>query len=495
MKTYLKLSAALIIFSSLFSYNLFGQTLTGQVIDFDTNETLPFASIQIGKDYGVITNDEGSFEINISRFTHNDSLAISFLGYKTKHIAIKDFPNDPISLVPDASMLSEVFLINKNLNPIEILEKVNENLSANYAGSNRKHTVFERTRNSSKTQNADLHIKKADFVDKKTLNTVNSELNTLSAQSKGNTSTIFYDSYFEALRNEIDSLKIDFKKGTKLINIDKNMSSDQVQAKAFEAIARKLETSNTFKVRSGILPVGDSLDLKKSFITKKENETLSLKYKQRYVSGIFRAFNFNSKTDLDFIKDYNKYNYTLDRAFNYNDELVYVLKFEPKKKGKYSGEIYISADTYAVLKAEYQLAEGKKGKKMNLKMLLGVKFEELNKKGLVIFSKNEEETYSLKYAKTETEQYYYFNRSFTFIENNKSRKDRMKLKLDILAEGVANNETEFLVIETTPISVPVFTSFSQKEEVPVQIIEKFDPQIWTPYTIITPTQAIKDFEN
>ena len=71
----------------------------------------------------------------------------------------------------------------------------------------------------------------------------------------------------------------------------------------------------------------------------------------------------------------------------------------------------------------------------------------------------------------------------------------MKLKLDILSEGVNKNENEILVIDSQPLSETEFQNITQKKKISVQTIEQYDPSIWTPYTIITPNKAIKDFEN
>lgn len=483
-----------ILFFSLTATS-FAQTLSGKVIDRDTDETVAFANVQIGDTYGVITNDEGQFEIAVDRFKPSDSLVFSFLGYARKAIAIKDF-NQKIYLSPTALSLDEIYLIDKNLDPFEIMEKVKENISKNYASETEKLSVFQRAKTNAKTQDAHFSIEKADFVDKKLIKMVNSELATLIEKSKGKSSNTYNDTYLEIYKSKKDSLKVDVKKGTKLINLERNTSTDNLQNKAFAAIADKLESSNSFKMRSGIIPISDSIDLRKTFSTATKNDTLEIKSKNRELSQIFKNFGFGKDSDLDFVTDYKKYNFTITKAFPYNEELVYVLRFTPNKGGaKYSGELYVSTETYAVLKANYKFAEGKRGKKINLKFLLGFKYEELEREVLAIFNKNKENVYSLKYLKTNTKQYFYINRSFTFIENNVSKKDRMKLKLDILSEGTNNNENELLVIDTHSISEGEFLGLHQKKKISIQTIEKYDPSIWEPYTIISPNQAIKDFEN
>ncbi len=486
----------LFLFLFILSISGFSQSISGTVLDRETNETVAFAAVQIGDSYGVITNNEGNFEIDTSRFSPNDSLVFTYLGYKRHAVAIKDFTDKKVFLVPDINTLSEIYLIDRNLDPMTIMGKVQENLSKNHPKQNEKFSVFQRTKENYKTDNSEFAIKKADFVSKKIVKDVNSELALLIQNSKGKSSNIYFDTYFEIYKNEKDSLKLDIKKGTKLINLERNTSTDNLQNKAFATIGAKLESSNSFKLRSGIIPISDSVDLKRTFNASKKADTLNIKDKNREFSNHLSDFGFGKNSDFSFITDYKKYNFTIDKAFSYNDELVYVLHFEPNKgSANYSGELYISADTYAVLKAKYKLADGKRGDKINLKLLLGIKYEELNREVLVIFNRNENSTYSLKYLKTNIEQYIYLNRSFTFIENNKDRKDRMKLKLDILSEGINKTENEILVIDSQPLSMAGFNKINQKTKTSVQTIEKYDPTIWSPYTIISPNQAIKDFEN
>lgn len=471
----------------------FSQTISGNIIDKDTEENISFANVQIGENYGVITNDEGRFEIAVDRFKASDSLVFSFLGYARQAIAIKDFTQNDVYLVPTANTLDEVYLINKSLDPIKILEKVNDNLPKNYGEQFGKWTVFQRSKTSSNIKDLDFKIAKADFVDKNTLKTVNQDLKLVSEQSKNGTSNIYVDTYYELYKGADNTVKLSLKKGTKLYNRERNTSMENIQNRAMATIAAKLNSPNSFRVRSGILPVGDSVKIQTMFSINRD--TLDLKDKSTDLSRILKKFSFGKTTDFYFITDYKKYKYSITNAFGYNNELVYVLQFEPGKgSADYSGEIYVSADTYAVLKVNYKIAEGKRGRKVNLKLLLGIKYEELEKDVLVIFNKNSDDIYVPKYIKTNTQEYTYFDRSLTFIENI-GRKERMKLKLNILSEAIVSKENEILIIDAKSITESEFSNFEQKEKTFLETINKYNPEIWAEYNIISPNQAIKDFEN
>lgn len=59
-------------------------TLSGKVIDKETKEPLPFATLGIkGKSIGTITNLQGEFDFHISADLRNDLFTLSMLGYKT----------------------------------------------------------------------------------------------------------------------------------------------------------------------------------------------------------------------------------------------------------------------------------------------------------------------------------------------------------------------------------------------------------------------------
>ena len=494
-QNYKPFQLSLLLFLILTPSYLFSQSVSGLVMDTETKETIPFATVQIGDNFGVITNGEGVFEINTERFSTKDSLSFSFMGYEKQQIALKDFnKKDTILLKQSVNTLDKVYLIDKNLNAETIIDSVKANIAKNYPKTTEKLTAFQRTKHNNNVIDLDFEIKKADFVQKKTLENINAELASFSKLSKNNSSNTYYDSYLNIYKNQENPLKVDLIKGTKLFNRERNTSTDNIQNKALGIIAKKIESKNSFKLRTGILTMNDSVDLKTFFSTK--TDTLNLKEKSKSISSLFNQYGFGDGTDFGFITDNNKYTYTIKNAIDYNNEMVYVLSFEPDRgSAKYTGNLYISSNTFAVLKMDYKLAEGEKGKKLNLKFLFGIKYEETEKSVLVIFQNNiSNNGYSPKYIKVSNKQYTYFNRSLTFIENNKDRQDRVKLKVDILSEAIVNKENEILLLNTEMISENTYENFKQKEVVELETIEQYDPILWESYNIIAPDKAIKEFE-
>ena len=76
------------------------------------------------------------------------------------------------------------------------------------------------------------------------------------------------------------------------------------------------------------------------------------------------------------------------RTLQYNDELVHIITFKPRRsKAKLQGVLNISDETYAVLKMDYKYGKGKRGEKLNLKFLLGLKYDEDLTEGTIIYAK------------------------------------------------------------------------------------------------------------
>ena len=56
--------------------------ITGKIIDDETSEPLPFATIALkNKGKGTVTNNNGEFGMKITPDYYNDTLSVSYLGY------------------------------------------------------------------------------------------------------------------------------------------------------------------------------------------------------------------------------------------------------------------------------------------------------------------------------------------------------------------------------------------------------------------------------
>ncbi|MBL0766402.1 SusC/RagA family TonB-linked outer membrane protein [Marivirga atlantica] len=85
------------------------KTVTGKVIDAETNEPLPGVNVSVkSTSRGTITNLDGEYTIEASQ---NDVLAFSFIGYKTLEIPVGTQSSITASLNIDIETLSEVVVV------------------------------------------------------------------------------------------------------------------------------------------------------------------------------------------------------------------------------------------------------------------------------------------------------------------------------------------------------------------------------------------------
>jgi hypothetical protein len=109
-------------------------TITGKVLDKETKEPLPFASIGImGKSIGTITNLQGEFDFHLSNDLRNNILAINMLGYKTFEAPVWSLISDSLVIQMDKSnlILKEV-IVSDSLVGGDILRIALSRMDQNY---------------------------------------------------------------------------------------------------------------------------------------------------------------------------------------------------------------------------------------------------------------------------------------------------------------------------------------------------------------------------
>src|SRR5690606_511846 len=180
---------------------------------------------------------------------------------------------------------------------------------------------------------------------------------------------------------------------------------------------------------------------------------------------------------LDFVTQTQIYTYSFEGVSFFDDEMVYIIAFQPrKKKAKFTGKLYVSETDYAVVRADYQLAEGKRLGGINLKLILGIKAFENLSQGTLLFRKNpDSEKYYLLYASQEEGQYFYVNRPLKFIELTDS--NREVVAFDIKVEGDNRYKTEYLNMAVQKITEADVNAIKEKE-FHYQTLKKYDPNIW-----------------
>ncbi len=110
-------------------------TIRGKVVDRETKEPLPYASIGIiGKPIGLISNVQGEFDFHVPGDMRNDILMISMLGYKTYEAPVWSLISEnPVTIeMPAGSIMLQEVVITDSLKAGEILRLALTKIESNY---------------------------------------------------------------------------------------------------------------------------------------------------------------------------------------------------------------------------------------------------------------------------------------------------------------------------------------------------------------------------
>jgi len=474
------------------------QTITGRVLE---KEKVPvaYATVQISKKYGVLTNEEGHFLIETKKFKPTDTVTISYLGYQNLKIILKDFKSKDYFLKEDVNTLLEVKISNKKLSVKEILEKIKENASKNYATTNIKQQIFHRTTNTSNFKRFEFELTKSNLIKKKDRKKLNKSIDSLINDMVNIPSKDYVDKLVEFYKlKDTSTLKV--IKATRLINKKNDKSEEIVQDLFMNTVVKHLDSNETYKVKTGWFKIEDSLKVKILFDkdTDKDSYKDSSKVKNliSYYKSVIAENSITEKSNLNFIFENKKYKYELKETSVLDNELIYVIAFKPKKRSaKFTGTFYVNAYDYAVVKADFKYAKNRSGKGINLKFLFGVKYKNNLSNTSVLYKKNVDGLYSLQFIKHTDGTYIYAHRPFKFTKNRKNKSEEKKMmKIDVLMELSQKSKDELFFINETKLTKSEFNKIKPKLKYKIVYIPKYNPEIWKGYNVINPVEEIKNYD-
>jgi hypothetical protein len=136
------------------------KSIKGLVIDSKTRRPLPYSNVfLINKSTGTITNMGGRFELKISASEPDDTLGVSFIGYKLYKMPVSSLDTGLIIVRLSTRKVQIREVIVKPLDPIYILTKSIEAIPSNY---DRKPAVFTAFfRESTRQDNTDISLSEA----------------------------------------------------------------------------------------------------------------------------------------------------------------------------------------------------------------------------------------------------------------------------------------------------------------------------------------------
>lgn len=473
------------------SISLLAQSITAKIIDENTKLPIPYAAVKIDDFNGVISNEEGFFTLNSKNI---EQITITCLGYKSKTLSLNELKsnNNIIVLEESINELNTVFISNKRPNADSIISRVRKRLSENYDIKLYKHEVFSRETAYVEFENLNFEVEKASHIKKKNLELANTSLDSLTKAIINSKTIHFKDFKGDLYLNGSQETKLVVHKATELLDQKNNLSFEDVQKKGENIMLKYLDTTLTYKLKSGLFKIEDSLSLKDNSSKEMDKNEYQTNDLRGTVNSILELSQFGENSTLLTILDDDSYDYTLLDISNYNNELIYVIGFKPdRSRSKYSGKLYVTDDNYAITKADIEFAEGKRGEKFNLKLLLGVKYIENIFKVTLIYRKNAENKYELQYAKNEEGSYFYVSRPLKFIENSPQKN---KTSFDFTIEGNIIGKKELLFTSSDKISVDEYESIKTDKTVPYIKLNKYDPTIWGEDRTLEPLEEMKQFD-
>ncbi len=489
-----------LLFLSCFS-SVVSQNISATIVDKSNKEPIAYASILYGTNKGVVSNDEGSFNITIDQdiYTIKDSLRISSVGYKTKSIAIHSKIKDTVFLTPEPVSLSSVYLSNKQYTPEEIIEHVANNMSKNYPETANRSRFFMRESMNQEYKKLKLVYKKSS-IKELTENLIDSMLNTVPKKTNYHIETL---ADYYVIPNETQQ-KLAVLKTSKLYDKKETASFQSFQKKFMEVFNNNIKKDSYLKIKSGFFGTkvqADSIIKNAQKQSKERTEKQKLAIRKKYFNSrkgkLKKTLSYSFYQDdskINVINKANKYRFTLTGVIDYNYELAYVITFVPKRSEDIKGTLYINTEDFAILRIEYENANPVYNKMFNM---LGVNVNHVGFKGTAVYSKNSLNAYSLKYISHENKASFKVDRPLKIIEKNKHVKGRRKqneLKLQMQINLVDIEKREIVLFDVNSISPQDFKNLKENKNVDIKYFTKYNAEFWNGYNIIEPNQAIKDFE-
>lgn len=481
------------------------QTLTSVVLDSTTQKPIPYATILL-KNKGVITNEEGRFTFLLDEgITETDSLKISCIGYESVGKPLNQFDGNVINLSPKAIELREVIVSNKNYTADEIIDLVEENLEKNYPLDDyAKKRLFYRNSSFNRMTKTNFTIKES-TIDAFNQKFIDSIIQTV-PKSNSYYTEILGDLYGNL---EKDSQKLYLIKASELYDKSKEVDMEKLEEKFNDIIKKNVKTNSYFKIKSGLFGTKidadeifesdiDSTDVaavNKEIEEKKENEKHRKEnfanYRKRTLGKLFNNLPINNDTDYNFITKSRKYKYTLKEFTYLGNDAVYVVDFISKGSADYEGTLYINSDDFALIRADFENI-----KPVQSFNLLGISTKTYLSKGKVIFFKETNGKYGLRYFESEIGSRIGIKRPLKIIEKNKivkgkNKQNELSGKIDVVFTSV--EKSEIVVFNSESISENEFVAFKEEHSVLPTYMAKYDPEFWKGYNIMEPNTAIREF--
>ena len=463
-------------------YDINAQSLSIQVKDSLTLSPIPFSTVSFSNNKGLISDENGIFQLIKSELINQDSLYVSSMGYEKVSYPLIKFKDSIIYLRPKPVVLNDVILTNKRLSSIEIIQEAYKNIDKNYEKGLTKNKIFLSKRSSSKTKRFNTSKFKSS-IKEINYSLLDSISNNLSKENENALEILCYQ--FGNI--EQDKQKISLIKARETYNKEDEIL-ESLNTKLELYLKENIKSDSYFKIKSGLfggdlevdgLHDFDSTDLE--VISKKNEEDLKRKknfagYQKNTINNFYSTLFFNEDSDFNFILKPNKYTFSEPELNFIGEDLIYVIECNPKGNSKYKGILYINSEDFALIRLDF-----KNTKSLFKFKLLGVAFNQYLREGKLLLSKFDNEKYNLSYAQVTSNQTFSIDRPIRLIEKNKNVKGRRKqneisFKIDMAFNQ--ENKTEIQVFESSKISIDEFEKIEETNKVLPEFLDEFTTNFW-----------------
>ena len=469
------------------------QTYSARVVDAQTGEPIPFATIETGENQGVITNEEGFFTLNLDRVKRKDSMLISSMGYVKNAVSLQDEMAQEIKLMPTTFALKSVFVDNNPLGAEEIIERVKRNLTKNYSVEVSKKKIFFRQSDFNKMNKVDFGFKSS-TIEELNKHLIDSIAGLVPRQSS------YYREVLGDFYGDYSKHKFHIDKAAELYDKSKDLSMDGLSEKLERIFKENVKPDSYLKIKSGIFGTKVQLDSIananedakeiKNEVDDKHESRFQQQIKDR-ISEIYEQLFFHEDSKLDMLEKSNRYQFTRNDYTFIDGSPVYILNFEPKGKKDFKGVMYINTDDFAIVRLEFDNV-----RPLRKFRLLGITMRENVFRGKMLFGKDLNGNYSPRYIELENGNFFGVDRPLKVIEKNKHvkgprKQNELSLALDVQATTLI--KYELVVFDSETISDGAYETVAENKNVKATYLSKYDPSFWQGYTIMEPNAAIQAF--
>ena len=463
--------------------------LKGILLDENTEEALPYANIHIlHSSKGVISNETGYFALNISGLKTTDTIRFQYIGYKPVDYALHQLDSfSVIYLEESITNIGETIIFGETPDAEFIVEQILVNKRKNYPISTSKKKLFIRERNNYDVNEIKIAHKKSSLTDIGP-GLINEIEEVIPRHYTGYTDFLGY------IYTKEDSFEIKVEP-IRTIRLEEELSKQSQLTSSLENIFKEPKTDEYWNLKTGI--ISGKIDLEKEEdstqqLTLKEGEEKLLHHNYK-IKRLLHYASLNNEDDWDFLHHSNRYHFTLTGETRVDGEDAYIIDFMPKRKGVFSGRIYVSMQSYALIRADYQYAPEKSQSDFHL---LGIGYSENEFHGSIYFEK-EDSTYTLKYLSKRTGSEYHFNRKLSLLKKKKRRffdKKLHELKVKLDFAGEEEKSAELLVLDKSFIDTHSYKQFTEEKVMKIQYVNQFDETLWEDVSIIEPTKQMREYQ-